>query len=330
MQQVNFGATGLKVSRLCLGMMSYGDPAWRDWVLDRDASLPFIRRAWEAGITVFDTADMYSDGASEEVLGWAIRELGIDREQIVIATKCYSATGPAANQRGTNRKHVKHAVENSLRRLGVDYVDLFQIHRLDTTTPVEETISAMDDLVREGKALYVGASSMHAWQFARALYTADAMGAERFISMQNHYNLLYREEERDMIPLCAAEGVAVMPWSSLARGLLARPLAESRAKATARAQVDSITERLYGFDDADAAIIGEVETIAAERGVSMAQVALAWLLAKPEVTSPVIGATRLEQLEDLLGAVEIALSEDEIARLEAPYRPRPETWTMMS
>ena len=329
MKQVNLGSTGLKVSRLCLGTMSYGDPGWREWVLDREASLPFYARAWEAGITFFDTADMYSMGVSEEVLGWALRELGIDREQVVVATKCYTPMGPGANQRGTGKKHVKHAAEASLRRLGMDYVDLFQVHRYDATTPIEETIEALDDLVREGKALYVGASSMHAWQFAKSLYTADAMGAARYVSMQNHYNLVYREEEREMLPLCEAEGVAVMPWSALARGLLARPAEATRRKATARAKADPVAETLYAYDETDFAIVEAVEAVAGERGASMAQVALAWLLSKPAVTAPIVGATRLGQLEDAIAAVELELTEDEIARLEAPYRPRPVTWTMM-
>jgi len=329
MEQINFGATGLKVSRLCLGTMSYGDPGWRDWVLDRDAALPFYRRAWEAGITFFDTADMYSMGVSEEVLGWALRRLGIAREQVVIGTKCFSPMGPGANQRGTNKKHVKHAAEASLQRLGVDYVDLFQIHRHDATTPIEETIEALGDLVREGKALYVGASSMHAWQFAKSLHTADAMGAARYVSMQNHYNLVYREEERDMLPLCEAEGVAVMPWSALARGLLARTAETTQRKETARAKADPVAETLYAYDETDYAIVGEVEAIAAERGVNMAQVALAWLLSKPAVTTPIVGATRLSQLDDAIAAVDLELTKDEIARLEAPYRPREVTWTMM-
>lgn len=323
MEQVNFGATGLKVSRLCLGTMSYGDPGWREWVLDRDASLPFYARAWEAGITFFDTADMYSMGVSEEVLGWALRELGIDREQVVVATKCYTPMGPGANQRGTGKKHVKHAAEASLRRLGMDYVDLFQVHRHDSTTPIEETLEALDDLVREGKALYVGASSMDAWQFAKSLFTADALGTARYISMQNHYNLVYREEEREMLPLCEDQGVAVMPWSPLARGLLARPSEQTRKKATVRAKGDAFAKKLYDYDETDFAIVSEVEAIAKARGASMAQVALAWLLAKPAVTTPVIGASKLEQLDDLIAAAEITLTEEEIARLEAPYRARP-------
>jgi len=322
MEQINFGGTGLKVSRLCLGTMTFGDPAWRDWVLDAKASLPFFERAWEWGITFFDTADMYSAGVSEEVLGRAIRELGIAREQVVVASKCFSAMGPGANQRGTNKKHVKHAAENSLRRLGMDYIDLFQVHRHDESTPIEETLEALDDLVSEGKALYIGASSMDAWQFAKSLFTADALGAARYISMQNHYNLLYREEEREMLPLCADQGVAVMPWSPLARGALARPAEQTRAKATVRAKGDSFAEKLYDYDETDYAIIGELERIAEARGASMARIALAWLLAKPVVTTPVIGASKLEHLDDLIGAVEIELSEEEITRLEAPYTPR--------
>lgn len=321
MQQINFGATGLKVSKLCLGTMTYGTPEWRDWVLDEEQSRPFFEKAWEAGITFFDTADMYSDGVSEEVLGRALRDMAIPREQVVVATKLYSPMGPGANQRGLNKKHVKHAIENSLRRLGMDYVDVYQVHRHDDTTPVEETLEALDDLVAEGKALYVGASSMYAWQFARALYRAETLGPARYVSMQNHYNLVYREEEREMIPLCAAEGVAVMPWSPLARGLLARPAAQSRAEATARSKADPMAKSLYGEDDY--AVVDAVEKVASVRGVPMAQVALAWMLSKPYVTTPIVGASKLSHLDDAISALDLDLSDEEIAALEAPYRPHP-------
>jgi 1-deoxyxylulose-5-phosphate synthase len=320
---VNLGSTGLKVSRICLGCMSYGDPGWRDWVLGEEASLPFIRQALEFGVNFFDTADMYSLGRSEEVLGRALKELGPGRDRVVIATKLFNPMGPDPNQRGLSRKHVRHAIDASLRRLGTDYVDLYQIHRHDPSTPVEEVVDALDDVVRAGKALYVGASSMYAWEFARYLHTADRRGRARFVSMQNHYNLVYREEEREMLPLCRAEGVAVIPWSPLARGFLAgnRRPGENRGE-TARARSDDFAHQMYYRDD-DFAVVERVGEIARARGVPNAQVALAWLLRQPGVTAPIVGATKPHHLEDAAKALELELSAEELARLAEPYRPHP-------
>jgi 1-deoxyxylulose-5-phosphate synthase len=320
---VNLGSTGLKVSRICLGCMSYGDPGWRDWVLGEEASLPFIRQALEFGVNFFDTADMYSLGRSEEVLGRALKELGPGRDRVVIATKLFNPMGPDPNQRGLSRKHVRHAIDASLRRLGTDYVDLYQIHRHDPSTPVEEVVDALDDVVRAGKALYVGASSMYAWEFARYLHTADRRGRARFVSMQNHYNLVYREEEREMLPLCRAEGVAVIPWSPLARGFLAgnRRPGENRGE-TARARSDDFAHQMYYRDD-DFAVVERVGEIARARGVPNAQVALAWLLRQPGVTAPIVGATKPHHLEDAAKALELELSGEERARLAEPYRPHP-------
>jgi 1-deoxyxylulose-5-phosphate synthase len=320
---VNLGSTGLKVSRICLGCMSYGDPGWRDWVLGEEASLPFIRQALEFGVNFFDTADMYSLGRSEEVLGRALKELGPGRDRVVIATKLFNPMGPDPNQRGLSRKHVRHAIDASLRRLGTDYVDLYQIHRHDPSTPVEEVVDALDDVVRAGKALYVGASSMYAWEFARYLHTADRRGRARFVSMQNHYNLVYREEEREMLPLCRAEGVAVIPWSPLARGFLAgnRRPGENRGE-TARARSDDFAHQMYYRDD-DFAVVERVGEIARARGVPNAQVALAWLLRQPGVTAPIVGATKPHHLEDAAKALELELSGEELARLAEPYRPHP-------
>jgi 1-deoxyxylulose-5-phosphate synthase len=320
---VNLGSTGLKVSRICLGCMSYGDPGWRDWVLGEEASLPFIRQALELGVNFFDTADMYSLGRSEEVLGRALKELGPGRDRVVIATKLFNPMGPDPNQRGLSRKHVRHAIDASLRRLGTDYVDLYQIHRHDPSTPVEEVVDALDDVVRAGKALYVGASSMYAWEFARYLHTADRRGRARFVSMQNHYNLVYREEEREMLPLCQAEGVAVIPWSPLARGFLAgnRRPGENRGE-TARARSDDFAHQMYYRDD-DFAVVERVGEIARARGVPNAQVALAWLLRQPGVTAPIVGATKPHHLEDAAKALELELSGEERARLAEPYRPHP-------
>jgi 1-deoxyxylulose-5-phosphate synthase len=319
MEYVNLGKSGLKVSRLCLGAMTYGSPAWRPWVLDEEESRPFIRRALELGITFFDTADMYSDGMSEEVLGRALKEFA-RREQVVIATKAFFQMGDGPNARGLSRKHLLHAIDASLRRLGVDYVDLYQIHRYDPETPIEETLEALDDIVRSGKARYVGASSMYAWQFARALYLSDRHGWTRFVSMQNHYNLIYREEEREMLPLCRAEGVGVIPWSPMARGFLAGNRRRHDWGETRRAKHDDYGQKMY-YSDADFAVADRVVEVAGERGVQPAQVALAWLLAQPGVTAPIIGASRLEQLDQAVEAVSITLTDAERARLEDPYCP---------
>ena len=318
MQYTTLGDTGLEVSRLCLGMMSYGDPDWRDWILSEEDARPMVRRALDAGINFFDTADMYSKGVSEEVTGSLLGEM-TRRDEVVIATKVYFPMSDAPNRGGLSRKHILDSVRDSLRRLDTDYIDLYQIHRWDYGTPVEETLEALHDAVKKGYVRYVGASSMYAHQFARALYTADLNGWSRFVSMQNHYNLLYREEEREMMPLCREEGVGVIPWSPLARGHLARPLEER--KSTRRAKTDDYARGLYDFP-ASEEIIRRVGEIASERGVSRAQVALAWLMDKDAVTAPIVGATKLDHLEDAIGAVEVELTEEEMERLEEPYPPR--------
>ncbi len=321
MEFVNLGATGLKVSRICLGMMTYGTPAWREWILDEETGRPFIRKAVEAGINFFDTADMYSRGVSEEITGRALADFA-RRDEVVIATKVYFPMGAGPNQGGLSRKHIMEAVEASLRRLGTDYIDLYQIHRWDYDTPIEETLAALHDLVRAGKVRYIGASSMHAWQFAKSLYLADLKGWTRFVSMQNHYNLVYREEEREMMPLCQAEGVAVIPWSPLARGFLAGNRSRTGGDQTPRAQSDGFAKDMY-YQEADFAVVDRVVALAEGHGVSPAQIALAWLLHKPGVTSPIIGASKMRHLEEAIAAVEIKLSDEDLAQLEAPYVPHP-------
>jgi len=318
MEYVRLGSSGLKVSRLCLGTMTYGTPAWRPWVLSEEASRPFFRQALESGINFFDTADMYSDGASEEVTGRALKDFA-RREDVVIATKVFHPMGPGVNDRGLSRKHIFQAIDASLSRLGTDYVDLYQTHRFDPDTPIEETLEALDALVRAGKVRYLGASSTDAWRFAKALFTADRRGWSRFVSMQNHYNLVYREEEREMLPLCRAEGVGVIPWSPLARGLLAGTRGRGDAGATVRAQTDDFARKLY--DDSDFDVVDRVVEVARERGVPAAQVALAWLLAQPGVTAPIIGASKPEHLSQAVSALAVNLSEEERRRLEEPYRP---------
>jgi aryl-alcohol dehydrogenase (NADP+) len=320
MDYVNLGSTGLKVSRLCLGCMTYGSKKWRDWVLDEEEARPFIRRALELGINFFDTADVYSLGASEEVLGRALRDFGPGRDRVVIATKVFNAMGDDPNQRGLSRKHIRHSIEASLRRLGTDYVDLYQIHRFDPATPIEETMRALDDLVREGKVLHLGASSMFAWQFAKMLGVADARGWSPFVTMQNHYNLLYREEEREMLPLCADRSVGLIPWSPLARGLLARG---PGAGATARATTDEYARLLYGAElsAADRAVIAAVHAVAAVRGAAPAQVSLAWLRGRRGVVAPIIGASKPHHLEDAAKSLALNLTPQEVASLEAPYVP---------
>ena len=318
MDHVRLGSTGLKVSRLCLGTMTYGSKKWREWVLDEEESRPFIRRALELGINFFDTADVYSLGASEEVLGRALRDFGPGRDKVVIATKVFNAMGDDPNQRGLSRKHIRHAIEESLRRLGTDYVDLYQIHRFDPETPVEETMEALNDLVREGKVLYIGASSMFAWQFAKMLDVARARGWSPFVTMQNHYNLLYREEEREMVPLCADRSIGLIPWSPLARGVLARP---PSTVATARERTDVYARSLYGADlpEHDRAVVAAVQSVAVARGVAPAQVALAWLSSRPGVVSPIIGASKPHHLEDAYASLALKLTPQETAALEAPY-----------
>lgn len=321
MQYVNLGRTGLKVSRLCLGCMSYGTPAERAWMLDEEASRPFIQRALEAGINFFDTADMYSSGLSEEILGRAIRDF-VPRHEVVIATKVYFPMGEKPNQGGLSRKHIMAGIDASLRRLGTEYVDLYQIHRWDSEAPIEETLEALHDVVKAGKALYIGASSMNAWQFSKALYVADGYGWTRFVSMQNHYNLIYREEEREMIPLCAAEGIAVFPWSPLARGFLAGNRTRNKSDETTRSKSDKMAHRLY-YADNDFTVLDQVISLARERSVSPAQIALAWMLHKSFVTSPIIGATRLGHLEEAISALDIALTPEEMDRIEGVYQPHP-------
>lgn len=322
MEYVSLGRTGAKVSRVCLGCMTYGSPKWRPWVLDEEQSRPFFRRAWEAGINFFDTADMYSDGASEEVLGRALRDLAIPREQVVVATKVYHPTGKTANERGLSAKHVRHSLDRSLKRLQLDYVDLYQIHRFDPSTPVEETLRALDDAVRAGKVLHVGASSMFAWQLAKMLHAADRLGLVRFVTMQNHYNLVYREEEREVNPLCRDEGLGLLPWSPLARGFLAGNRKAKGEGDTSRSKTDDIADKFY-YQESDFAVVERVSRVAAARGVPNAQVALAWLLHQPGVTAPIVGASKPHHLDDALAAVTLQLDTQELAALAEPYRPHP-------
>lgn len=318
MEYRRLGNTGTSVSRICLGMMTYGSKAWRDWVLEYDDALPFVERALEGGINFFDTADVYSNGASEEVLGRALTELGTDREDVVIATKCFSGTHERKRNRwGLSRKHILAACDASLRRLGLDYIDLYQIHRFDYHTSIEETIDALSDLVRSGKVRHVGASSMFAWQMAKYLFTAEASGGVRFVTMQNHYNLLYREEEREMNPLCVDQGVGLIPWSPLARGYLARTRATRDT--TTRAASDDFARALYSESDME--IVDRNAELAERLGVKPSQTALAWMLGKPGIVAPIIGASKLTHLEDALGAVEITLTDEDVEVLEAPYRP---------
>ncbi len=321
MEYTYLGKTGLKVSRICLGMMSYGTSKWRDWVLDEEDSRPFIKKALEAGINFFDTANMYSRGVSEEVTGRALKDFA-NRDEIVLATKVYFPFSKKPNMGGLSRKHIMQAVEDSLRRLGTDYIDLYQIHRWDYNTPIEETLEALHDLVKAGKVRYIGASSMYAYQFAKSLYLADLHGWTRFVSMQNHYNLIYREEEREMNKLCLEEGIGLIPWSPLARGFLAGTRTRDKSGDTKRAKSDDYAHSMY-YRESDFAVVDVVEKLAAEKGVKPAQLALAWLLHKPGVTSPIIGATKMYQLEEALEAVGIELSEDEKEALEAPYIPHP-------
>jgi len=320
MEMVKFGATGLSVSRICLGAMTYGSPKWREWVLDEEASRPFIKAALDAGINFFDTADVYSLGASEEVLGRALKDLGPPRDQLVVATKVFSPMGKSPNERGLSRKHIMHAIDASLKRLGMDYVDLYQIHRFDPATPIEETIDALHDVVKAGKALYIGASSMYAWQFASYLHSAERTGRTRFVSMQNHYNLVYREEEREMLPLCRAEGIAVIPWSPLARGFLAGNRRRQDFGETVRARTDEFAQKMY-FEDSDFAVVDRVTEIARRRGVPNAQVALAWLLQSPGVTAPIVGASKPHHLPDAIAALSLKLDDAEMKALSEPYRP---------
>jgi aryl-alcohol dehydrogenase-like predicted oxidoreductase len=320
MQYVNLGRTGLVVSRICLGMMTYGSKQWRQWVLEEHEALPFIEKAWRSGVNFFDTADVYSNGVSEEILGRAVRSIGIAREQVVIATKLNGPMGESPNQRGLSRKHIRHAIDNSLKRLNMDYIDLYQIHRFDPHAPIDETIDGLDDVVKAGKALYIGASSMDAWQFADYLHTARRLNKTRFVSMQNHYNLIYREEEREMLPLCRHEEIAVIPWSPLARGFLAGNRNRSDKGQTDRAKTDDFAHKLY-YQPADFAVVDRLTQIAKSRSVSNAQIALAWILHQPGVTSPIIGASKLLHLDEAIAAVDIKLTVDELSALAEPYVP---------
>ena len=321
MEYKKLGKTGLKVSRICLGCMSYGVPerGSHPWSLNEEESRPFIQRALELGINFFDTANVYSDGTSEEIVGRALKDFG-KREELVIATKVNGRMHPDVNGAGLSRKAILNEIDASLRRLGTDYVDLYQIHRWDYDTPIEETLEALHDVVKSGKARYIGASSMYAWQFAQALYLADIHSWTRFVSMQDHYNLLYREEEREMLTLCADQGIGVIPWSPLARGKLTRPWDES----TERAQTDEFGKTLYKTtEDADRKVVDRVAALAEARGVPRAEIALAWMLHKPVITAPIVGATKMSHLEDAVAALGVTLSPEEIASLEEPYVPHP-------
>ncbi len=321
MDYVRLGNTGLKVSRLCLGCMTYGSSKWRSWVLDDDDALPFFKQALEAGINFFDTADVYSQGESERVTGKALKEFA-KRHEVVIATKVNGAMGGDPNNRGLSRKHILDGIDNSLRRLGVDYVDLYQIHRFDYDTPIEETLEALNDVVRAGKARYIGASSMYAWQFQKMLATSQAHGWTPFVSMQPQYNLVYREEEREMLPLCQDQGIGVIPWSPLARGFLAGGRAAPGEGNTERARTDEFSQRLY-YREPDHAVVDALSAAARERGVSNMQLALAWVLKNSTITAPIIGTSKAHHLEDAVAALKVKLTDDEVKAVEAPYQPKP-------
>ena len=322
MQYTRLGNTGLKVSRLCLGMMTYGSKQWRPWVLDEEESLPFIREALEVGINFFDTADMYSLGRSEEILGQAMKEFGPGRDRVVIATKVFNEMNSDPNGRGLSRKHIMHSIDESLKRLKTDYVDLYQIHRFDYQTPIEETLSALHDVVKAGKALYIGASAMYAWQFMKMLGTSDRLGLTRFVSMQNCYNLLYREEEREMLPLCREEGIGVIPFSPLARGFIAGNRNREKSGDTLRAQSDNLS-RSYFFTEQDFALVDRITEVAERLGTSNARLAMAWVLQQPGITSPIIGATKPHHISDAVAALELKLDESDLQSLTDPYKPRP-------
>ena len=319
MEYVGLGSTGLKVSRICLGMMTYGSPDWHPWTLDEAASRPFVQRALERGVNFFDTADMYSRGVSEEVTGRALKDFA-KRDQVVVATKVCLPMGEGPNDRGLSRKHLLDGIDASLRRLGMDYVDLYQIHRFDYDTPIEETMQTLDDIVRSGKARYIGASSMYAWQFSRMLHAAEKNGWTKFVSMQNHLNLIYREEEREMMPLCRQEGIGVIPWSPLARGFLAGNRRRTDRGDTVRAKTDDFAHEMY-YTDSDFTIADRAADVATRRGVSPAQVALAWLLAQPGVTSPIVGASKLAHLDEAIDALAVTLTPEDCTFLEELYQP---------
>jgi aryl-alcohol dehydrogenase-like predicted oxidoreductase len=325
MEYGRLGGTGTTVSRLALGMMTYGAKSWREWVLEWEESAPILRRAFEAGINFYDTADIYSLGASEEITGRAVREFSANRDEVVVATKVFNPMSEGKNDKGLSRKHILKSIDRSLARLGMEYVDLYQIHRFDYETPIEETCEALNDVVRSGKALYLGASSMYAWQFEAMLQYQRANGLAEFVTMQGHYNLVYREEEREMIPLCLHEGVGLIPWSPLARGFLAgnRKANEDKQKGeTARARTDAYAHSLY-YRESDFALVDRITEVAEARGLKNAQVALAWILGKPGVSAPIIGASKMYQLDDALAAMEIELTADEVKKLEEGYEPHP-------
>jgi 1-deoxyxylulose-5-phosphate synthase len=322
MDYVNLGKTGMKVSRLCLGMMSYGAKNWREWVLSEEQARPFVKRALDAGINFFDTADVYSLGESEKITGSVLRHFGVRRENVVIATKVHGQMSEAVNDKGLSRKHILDSIDNSLRRLQMDYVDVYQIHRWDYETPIEETLEALNDVVRAGKARYIGASSMYAWQFAKALHISEKHGWTRFVSMQNHYNLAYREEEREMIPLCIDQGIGLIPWSPMARGFFAGNRKRGGGGETSRAQSDPFADSMY-FRDEDFDVAELAAEVAKERGVTGSQIALAWVLHKPSIHSPIIGATKMDHLDQAIAALDIQLTDEEMKRLEEPYRPHP-------
>ncbi len=321
METTRLGKTGLKVSRICLGCMTYGSPNWRDWVLGEEESRPFIKKALEAGINFFDTADVYSVGRSEEIVGKALKDFAA-RDKVVLATKVCGVMSDDANDRGLSRKHIMSSIDNSLRRLQTDYVDLYQIHRFDPTTPVEETIEALHDVVKAGKARYIGASSMYAWQFSKYLYTQEKMGAVKFVSMQNFYNLVYREEEREMVPLCRDQGVGMIPWSPLARGFLAGNRSRDGEAQTTRAKSDANILTPQAFRDSDYAIRDRLNEMAAAKGVSAAQLALAWLIHNPVVSAPIVGASKMRHLDDAIAAAGIKLTDDEAKGLSKGYETR--------
>lgn len=322
MQYVNLGKTGMKVSRLCLGMMSYGSKQWREWILEEEDAKPFVKRALDAGINFFDTADVYSLGESERITGKLLKDLGVRRENVVVATKVNGQMSDDINDRGLSRKHILDSIDRSLQRLQMDYVDLYQIHRWDYEVPIEETLEVLNDVVRAGKARYIGASSMFAWQFAKALNTAEKHGWAKFVSMQNHYNLAYREEEREMIPLCRAEGIGLIPWSPMARGFFAGNRKRGGGGETVRSNSDPFGNSLY-FREEDFVVADRVSEVAKERGVTGSQVALAWILNKPYVHSPIIGATKMDHLDQAIAALDIKLSDEEMKILEAAYKPHP-------
>ncbi len=321
MRYVNLGQAGLKVSRICLGMMSYGDKAWRDWTLSEDEGRPIVRRAAELGVNFYDTADVYSNGVSEEVTGRLLKEVYRFRDEYVVATKVFNAVGDKPNQRGLSRKHILEGIDASLRRMRLDYVDLYIIHRWDASVPAAETLQALHDVVRAGKALYVGASSMPAWQFAKALFLQAQHGWSRFVSMQNHYNLIYREEEREMIPLCIDQGIGITPWSPLARGFVVGNRTRDKKGDTVRSRSDGFAYQLY-YREHDFAVADRVGEVAARTGLSRATVALAWMLGKSYITSPIVGATKLRHLEEAVAAAEATLGADDVKALEELYQPK--------